>query len=458
MSDFNSSLPVRTENPGDVIIKLADATTPSQQQAVNAAGSAQIDGQGVAGTPAGGVVSVQGVSGGTPLPISGSISITDPAEGPVGSPPPADAIYIGALVSTASPSFSTGNMESLSLTLAGAVRVDGSAVTQPISAASLPLPTGAATNSELITINSTLGSPFQAGGSIGNTAFGISGSLPAGSNVIGAVTQSGGPWTENLTQVGGAAISLGQKVMAASIPVVIASDQSIILTSDKADGPASPGTASSFSMLGGAIYNSSPISLTTGQQASLQSDSAGRLLVDGSQVTQPVSGTVTANQGGAPWSQNITQISGASPSASNSLPVEISLGSSFVSSSNPLPVIIDPAGAGTPIMDYKDASAIAAGSSDNHDYTVTAGKTLHLQQIESSAAGKAKMVLQIETGVATSIFTPLAAQFNSTATPDMSLIIQAPILVAAGVRVRVTMTNRDNQADDLYSSIIGFEI
>ncbi len=51
--------------------------------------------------------------------------------------------------------------------------------TVAISAASLPLPTGAATNSELVTINSTLGSPFQAGGSIGNTSFGISGLLPA---------------------------------------------------------------------------------------------------------------------------------------------------------------------------------------------------------------------------------------------------------------------------------------
>jgi hypothetical protein len=58
--------------------------------------------------------------------------------------------------------------------------------TQPVSAVSLPLPSGAATsalqttgNTALSTINTTLGSPFQAGGSIGNTAFGISGTLPA---------------------------------------------------------------------------------------------------------------------------------------------------------------------------------------------------------------------------------------------------------------------------------------
>lgn len=52
--------------------------------------------------------------------------------------------------------------------------------------------------------------------------------LPTGANVIGAVTQSGGPWTQNLTQVGGAAISLGTKTSANSLPVVLASDQAAI--------------------------------------------------------------------------------------------------------------------------------------------------------------------------------------------------------------------------------------
>lgn len=42
MADFNSSLPVRTEAPGDVIVKVADATIPSQQLTVNADGSVNI--------------------------------------------------------------------------------------------------------------------------------------------------------------------------------------------------------------------------------------------------------------------------------------------------------------------------------------------------------------------------------------------------------------------------------
>src|SRR4051812_35877124 len=42
MSDFNSSLPVRTEAPGDVIVKVADKTTPANQLAVNADGSVNV--------------------------------------------------------------------------------------------------------------------------------------------------------------------------------------------------------------------------------------------------------------------------------------------------------------------------------------------------------------------------------------------------------------------------------
>ncbi|QCB41035.1 hypothetical protein E5673_01335 [Sphingomonas sp. PAMC26645] len=44
--------------------------------------------------------------------------------------------------------------------------------TQPISAAMLPLPAGAATSARQDNILSALGSPFQAGGVVGNSAFG----------------------------------------------------------------------------------------------------------------------------------------------------------------------------------------------------------------------------------------------------------------------------------------------
>jgi hypothetical protein len=56
-------------------------------------------------------------------------------------------LALGA-VTTAAPSYTTAQSNPLSLTPAGALRVDGSAVTQPVSAASLPLPALAATSTK----------------------------------------------------------------------------------------------------------------------------------------------------------------------------------------------------------------------------------------------------------------------------------------------------------------------
>lgn len=118
-----------------------------------------------------------------------------------------------------------------------AVKVDGSAVTQPVSAASLPLPSGAATsalqttgNSTLTTINSTLGSPFQSGGSIGNTSFGISGTLPAFTSTptFNVGTTGGIALDTTLSALSAKFNSLGQKTMANSAPVALSSDQSAI--------------------------------------------------------------------------------------------------------------------------------------------------------------------------------------------------------------------------------------
>jgi len=93
-------------------------------------------------------------------------------------------------VTTAAPSYTTGTTRSLSLNTAGGLRTDGSGVTQPISAASLPLPTGASTAANQATMISSL-SAIDAG-------------IPA---------------------------ALGQTTMSASMPVVIASNQSAVSVS-----------------------------------------------------------------------------------------------------------------------------------------------------------------------------------------------------------------------------------
>lgn len=87
--------------------------------------------------------------------------------------------------------------------IAGAAKVDGSAVTQPISAVSLPLPTGAATEATLAT---------------------------RASEATLATRASEATLATLLTEAAFQARinTLGQKTMANSTPVVLASDQSAI--------------------------------------------------------------------------------------------------------------------------------------------------------------------------------------------------------------------------------------
>jgi hypothetical protein len=127
------------------------------------------------------------------------------------------------------------------------------------------------------------------------------------------------------------------------------------------------------------------------------------------------------------------------------------------STSNPLPTTsVD--SEGSEVNNYNTSAALAAGASNNHDYTVTAATTLKLSHIWAAASGKMKIQVQTETGVATGTFTTKFVGFNSTANPNINLPIDENISVAAGVRVRVIRTNNDNQSQDVYSTISGHEI
>lgn len=135
----------------------------------------------------------------------------------------------------------------------------------------------------------------------------------------------------------------------------------------------------------------------------------------------------------------------------NSLPVV------FASDSDPLPVVISVDGQGDEIHDFKKAVALAKDATDNHDYTVTALKTLKLQKVDASASGKIKVeILVANDGVA---FVSKAVKFNSTATPNVEWDIRKVILsVPAAGKVRVAITNLDNAPQDVYSTISGSEV
>lgn len=157
------------------------------------------------------------------------------------------------------------------VTAASALKVDGSAVTQPVSAVSLPLPTGAATEATLATrladatftgrIN-TQGQKVMAASTpvvlaSDQTVIPVSdnaGSLTVDTSQLpaalvgGRLDQNVGSW------LGSTAPTVGQKLMTASVPVVVASDQAPIAVTFST--PSSyTGVSGAFLTLGGGTAN-----------------------------------------------------------------------------------------------------------------------------------------------------------------------------------------------------------
>lgn len=110
---------------------------------------------------------------------------------------------------------------------------------------------------------------------------------------------------------------------------------------------------------------------------------------------------------------------------------------------------------GTERVNYNTTAAVAGGGTSNHDFLFTNGGRLF--QVWASASGKLKAEVQIETGSATNTFNTVIVGFNSTADANISMTLAKYATIPTGARVRVIRTNRDNQAQDVYSTIVGIE-
>lgn len=128
------------------------------------------------------------------------------------------------------------------------------------------------------------------------------------------------------------------------------------------------------------------------------------------------------------------------------------------SSSNPVPVSFSESENGTEIHDYDDTDVVK-DTSENHDYTVTALKTLFLNRVNFSSSARCKIDVQIETGVGTDTFDTIGTGHikagNDHGAVDFG---NRPKRVAAGIKVRVVKTNQDNQDAAIYSTIVGLEL
>jgi hypothetical protein len=106
--------------------------------------------------------------------------------------------------------------------------------------------------------------------------------MDAAGKLITSQTQASQQVLDVGINVGGAQIDPRQirALASGTDSVSVVQSTSPWVTKDQSDGPVAPGTAASFSQLGGGVFNTAAPTLTNGQQAAFQMDNAGRLLVD----------------------------------------------------------------------------------------------------------------------------------------------------------------------------------
>ena len=103
------------------------------------------------------------------------------------------------------------------------------------------------------------------------------------------------------------------------------------------------------------------------------------------------------------------------------------------------------------VQDYNTAVAVASAGSDIHYYKSTG--SFYFERVEATASGKAKVVI----GTGSPSVTAKVVLFNSTANPNVDMDFGAnPLFIGSNTAVGIVRLNRDNQSQDLYSTIIGY--
>ena len=444
MSDFNSSLPVRTENPGDVVVFLSDPTTPSQKASVNSNGSQST----LIRDASGNAVTSQANGSQRALDVGINVAGVQIDPRSIRALTSADVVTAnqGAAAATHAGYWwtrMTDGTNDVGILATGEIKV---AVTQA-------LPTGANTigavnqgtnpwiTSDLAdgsATGGTAGTKSLLAGVIYNTALptltngqqvgaqadssgrlligSIASPLPAGTNVIGSVNQGTSPW----------------------------------VTSDLADGSATGGTAGTKSMLAGGIFNSALPTLTNGQQSAIQFDSSARVIIAPLTNSSVVKSQLQDNAG-----NGLT-----SSAAGGTRPLDVSqrdASGNLYTLLNPFPVVVSQNIPGTNINKYNTTVNVAAAGTTNHDYAVTVSKVFTVKKFWVAASGKVRIDAQTSPDGTT--FTTYWTGFNSTANPNIPIDLDLLSITdtGAGAKVRIVITNLDKAAFDVYSTISGVE-
>lgn len=173
-------------------------------------------------------------------------------------------------------------------------------------------------------------------------------------------------------------------------------------------------------------------------------DNGGSLTVDGTVAVSSVGGTVTV----AATDLDIRDLTLAQDA------VKVSANASANSQTNPIFVQLTENAQTGEVHDYNTASAVASDATSNHDYTVTTN--LKLKQVTVAASGGCKFEIQV--GPVASLVSKkvgFIAKDGGVAEVHFNPPIEVPS-TSTGT-VRVIRTNRQGQAQDLYSTIEGID-
>lgn len=136
--------------------------------------------------------------------------------------------------------------------------------------------------------------------------------------------------------------------------------------------------------------------------------------------------------------------------------VALSDGDGFgIDEENPLPTYLTES-PGDEVDEYDSGTDTAEDATVNHDYVVSAGKTLKGLKVSCMSTGFSVFKLQIETGVGTGVFSTTMVKSGSVSDSNVELSYNKR--VAAGVTIRVAKTNCDDDDTDLHSTIQGVEV
>lgn len=162
-------------------------------------------------------------------------------------------------------------------------------------------------------------------------------------------------------------------------------------------------------------------------------------------TTQPISGTVTANAGTGTFQTNMAQVAGTATSV-NTGNADAGTQRVVLATDQPNVPVIDNL---VEIPQYNTASAVAANASSTQTYSP--GSTVYLDGVDASASGQMKVEIQYGT---TGGETTKVVLFTSKGNLVATWRLPHPIQITNTMSVKVIRTNTDNQAMDVYSTIL----